>query len=213
MKKEMYYFDERLYNEMIQSHEFILPVLNDLLKAYNSLELGKLTTKKLHLLIKNRDKISGDIYFELKDELKKSSLPAIVREATRKIVAEKVKKIEDAVNEVRKMWEVVMNTRLNQAVRIDWGYYSVLNDEVVLPNVSKLKIKEECSYFVENEGQKKAIDCINEVNIKFQELAEILEKNEIKTAVGIASKNYAGALQRSEDGLMIIPQILMKIKE
>jgi hypothetical protein len=213
MKKEMYYFDERLNNEMVKAHEFLLPALNDLLKAYNRLELGKLTTKKLHLLIKNPGKVSDEIYFELRDELKKSNLPAVIREATRKIVAEKVAKITDAVNEVRRMWEVVMNTRLNQAVRIEWEYYTILNDTVIFPSVSQQKIKEACSYFIENDSQRKAISCINQVNMKFQELKEILEKSEIKIPVQVADNDHFGALRRNENGLVIIPEVLMKIKE
>jgi hypothetical protein len=213
MKKDIYYFDKRLNDELVRAHEFLLPALNDLLKAYNSLELVKLTTKKLHLLIKNPQKITDEIYQELRIELKNEGLPKIVYESTKRLVSEKITKIADAVSEIDRLWRITMDTRLNQAVRIEWEYYSVLNNKIILPSVSRDKIKEECSYFIKNNGQRKAISCINAINQKFQELADILEKNKIKIPVQVADNEHFGALRRNEKGLFIIPEILMKIKD
>src|SRR5690554_1751409 len=115
MNGEVYFFDERLFKEYQNNHDFLLKPLNNLVKAYNYLGLKKKFDREMLLAAtSSTNKWIEGIRDDLRKTLGKTSLPRAFHKAFEGEIEEQTGELFLVANEVLRYREITMKQKLHK---------------------------------------------------------------------------------------------------
>ncbi len=201
MKKQEYFFDAIWYSENLHVLQSLIKPLNEFAAFYASMKLKVPFSKELMLqAIENTSELQESLKNDLLKTLKLMNVPVFffgkMEEEIDATIAElgvKIQEIQNTFNIARQYTQY--------SLMQDYTLFEVSKSGTVEFNeVSKSKLKELCTVYIENEVQQKAIDIISEINSKTKELYKILSNR--LAGIPDDTKSILSTYTESNDGLI-----------
>jgi hypothetical protein len=211
---EVYYIDNELFKHSVSDHRFLLKPLNELAAAYNDLGIVPGFSRELLLKAVNSEaKFIGAIRENLQRVLKKTTLPKAFHAAFDAEIDEQLAGLKHAVDEVKRHREISMIHKLHQNIMIDFEVFDVIDNQVVIPEKSIDKLRENATIRVKTEAQEQIIEFMLRANEYLDKVKTILEANNVREQMLIGTWEHPGALRLREGNFMLNPEIFIKVRE